>query len=103
MTDEEIRERILTDACEANKKVEFPLESVFNIYEVSKGWGVREEEIERGVEYLAGAGLIKRFTEDGEIHITQKGVEECEGIQYLRQEQDKKRVKESKQRKIGFR
>ena len=103
MTDEEIRERILTVACEANKKVEFPLLSLFNIYEVSKGWGVTKEEIGRGVEYLAEADLIKCSTEDGEIYITQKGVEECERIQYLRQEQDKKRVKESKQRKIGFR
>ena len=103
MTDEEIRERILTVACEANKKVEFPLLSVFDIYEVSKGWGVTKAEIGRGVEYLAGADLIKYSTEEGEIYITQKGVEECERIQYLRQEQDKKRVKESKQRKIGFR
>lgn len=103
MTDEEIRKRILKVACEENKKVEFRLQSAFNIYEVSKGWGVREEEIGRGVEYLAGAGLIKCSTEDGEIYITQKGVEECERIQYLRQEQDKKRGKESKQKKIGFR
>ena len=103
MTDEEIRERILTVACEANKKVEFPLLSVFDIYEVSKGWGVTKEEIGRGVECLAGADLIKCSTEDGEIYITQKGVEECERIQYLRQEQDKKREKESKQKKIGFR
>jgi len=86
MTDEEIRKRILKIAYEEYKKVGFPLQSVFNIYKVSKRWGAREEEIERGVEYLAGAGLIKRFTEDGEIHITQKGVEECERIQYLGQE-----------------
>jgi len=103
MTDGEIREMILTVACEANKKVEFPLLSAFNIYKASKGWGVTKEEIGRGVEYLAGADLIKCSTEDGEIYITQKGVEECERIQYLRQEQDKKREKESKQKKIGFR
>ena len=35
MTDEEIRERVLTVAYEANKKVEFSLKSAFNIYEVS--------------------------------------------------------------------
>lgn len=103
MTNNEIRERILTVACEANKKVEFTSLSAFNIYKVSKGWGVTKEEIGRGVEYLAGANLIKCSTEDGEIYITQKGVEECERIQYLRQEQDKKREKESKQKKIGFR
>ena len=77
MTDEEIRERILTVAYEEYKKVGFPLQSVFNIYKVSKGWGVTKEEIERGVECLVGAGSIKYFTEDGEIYITQKGVEEC--------------------------
>jgi hypothetical protein len=95
--------RILTIAYEAYKKVGSRLRSAFNIYEVSKGWGVTKEEIERGVEYLVGAGSIKYFTEDGEIYITQKGVEKCERIQYLRQEQDKKREKESKQKKIGFR
>jgi hypothetical protein len=103
MTDEEIRNRILKVACEKYKKVGFPLQSVFNIYKVSKEWGVREEEIERGVEHLVGDGLIKYFTEDGEIHLTQEGVKKCERIQYLRQEQDKKREKESKQKKIGFR
>ena len=102
MTDEEIRNRILTVAYKANKKVEFHLLSAFDIYKVSKGWGVTKEEIGRGVEYLAGADLINCSTEDGEIYITQKGVEECERIQYLIQERDKKRKEESKQRKIGF-
>ena len=103
MTDEEIRKRILKVAYEAYKKVGSLLQSVFDIYEVSKGWGVTKEEIERGVEYLAGADLMKYFSEDGEIYITQKGVEEYERIQHLRQEQDKKRGEESKQKKIGFR
>jgi hypothetical protein len=80
MTDEEIRKRIKKVAYEAYKKAGSLLRSAFNIYEVSKGWGAREEEIERGVEYLVGAGSIKYFTEDGEIYITQKGVEECEKI-----------------------
>ena len=96
MIDEEIRERILKVAYEAYIKIESRLQSAFNIYEVSKGWGVTKEKIGRGVEYLAGADLIKCSTEDGEIYITQKGVEEYERIQYLRQEQDKKREKERK-------
>ena len=103
MTDEEIRNRILKVAYEKYKKAGSLLLGVFNIYEVSKEWGVREEEIERGVEYLVGDGLIKYFTEDGEIHLTQEGVKKCERYNNLRQEQDKKREEESKQKKIGFR
>lgn len=103
MTDKEIRERILKVACEKYKKAGSLSRGAFNIYEVSKEWGVREEEIERGVERLVGDGLIKYFTEDGEIHLTQEGAKKCEGYNNLRQEQDKKREKESKQKKIGFR
>jgi len=86
MTDKEIRERILKVACEKYKKAGFRLGGVFNICEVSKEWGVREEEIERVVEHLVGDGLIKYFTEDGEIHLTQEGAKKCEGYNNLREE-----------------
>ena len=99
MNDEEIRNRILRVAYEKYKKVGSLLQGVFNIYEVSKEWGEREEKIERGVEHLVGDGLIKYFTEDGEIHFTHEGVKECERIEYLIQERDKKRREESKQGK----
>ena len=102
MTDEEIRNRILRVAYEKYKKVGSLLQGVFNIYEVSKEWGVRKEKIERVVEHLVGDGFIKYFTEDGEIHLTHEGVKECERIQYPMQEWDKKRREESKQSKIGF-
>jgi len=103
MTDEEIRNRILKVAYEKYKKAGSLLLGVFNIYKVSKEWGVREEEIKRGVEYLVGDGSIKYYTEEGEIHLTHEGVKKCEGYNNLKQEQDKKREEESKQNKIGFR
>jgi hypothetical protein len=103
MTDEEIRNMILKVAYEKYKKAGSLLLGVFDIYKASKGWGVREEEIERGVEHLVGDGSIKYYTEDGEIHLTHEGVKKCEGYNNLKQEQDKKRKEESKQNKIGFR
>ncbi|MBE3128664.1 MAG: hypothetical protein IMZ60_03180 [Actinobacteria bacterium] len=84
MTDEEIRNRILKVAYEKYKKAESLLRGAFNIYEVSKECGVREEEIERGVEYLVGDGSIKYYTEEGEIHLTHEGVKKCEGYNNLK-------------------
>jgi len=78
MPNEEIRAKILKAAFEAAEEAGGIKVGIFNVYEISKGWGVEEKRIDFNADYLNEAGLVIWAESGGGMRITATGVEEYE-------------------------
>jgi len=78
MTDQEIRAGILEAAYNAWRKDGSLMATRFNVYEISKDWGVEKGDIDRNADYLHEKGLVERRDFGGAMGITATGIDEYE-------------------------
>lgn len=78
MTDREIRAAILEARYKAARKAASIKGSMFSVYEISKHWGEKKEQIELNANYLNWKGLVVWVASGGMMRITADRVDEYE-------------------------